>query len=275
MFKIFRNIGLITLIIASFMYTEKLVSVVKEYDDIMVEIKQNKDKYKTESIEATIKDNTIIPGIRGKEIDINKSYYRMKQYGKFDERLLVYKKSELANPLKDNLGKFIISGNNKKNMVSLIFIINNNDNINDILKKVNSKNIKVNFFIDNEWANNNEKMIVNLVKEKYIVGNLSRKDSEFLLLDNVIKNLAHQKISYCYTEDYDKKILKTCSKQNNYTIVPNIVVEKNGLSEIKKKIQPGSIISLSDMDDTTLEVIINYIQNKGYEIVTLDKLLEE
>ena len=43
MFKIFRNIGLISLVFISFIYTEQLVSVVKEYDEIMIEIKNNAD----------------------------------------------------------------------------------------------------------------------------------------------------------------------------------------------------------------------------------------
>ena len=39
MFKIFRNIGFITLVLVSFIYTDKLVSVVKESDNLMIEIK--------------------------------------------------------------------------------------------------------------------------------------------------------------------------------------------------------------------------------------------
>ena len=60
MFKIFRNVGLILLILSSFIYTEKLTSVVKEYDDIMIKIKESSNNYKINPIESVIKDNTII-----------------------------------------------------------------------------------------------------------------------------------------------------------------------------------------------------------------------
>lgn len=38
--KLFEAVGFITLICLSFVYTEKTVNVVKEYDDIMITIKE-------------------------------------------------------------------------------------------------------------------------------------------------------------------------------------------------------------------------------------------
>jgi len=266
MFKIFRNIGLISLMFLSFIYTEKLVSVVKEYDEIMIEIKNNESKYKIDSIDAIIEENTIIPGIKGKKIDINKSYSKMKQYGKYDERLLTYEEVLPSNLLENNKDKFIISGPNK-NKVSLIFLVNNKDNIDNIIKILGER--KVNFFIDNNWANKNEQKIIDLIKQGYIFGNLNYNNKT----DNLIKKIAKQNNSYCYTEEKNESILKNCL--SNYTIVPNIIIKNNTLLELKKNLKNGSIISISNIDETVLKLMINYIESKGYEIVNLEKLFEE
>ena len=66
--KIFQFIGLISLICFSFFITEKTSVVVSDLDEIMIEIKANYKKYKTDSKNAIIENNTIIPGIREKEV---------------------------------------------------------------------------------------------------------------------------------------------------------------------------------------------------------------
>ena len=45
----------------------------------MTQIKENMDKYKQEPENAIIKNNTIIPGINGKIVNVNKSYRQMKK----------------------------------------------------------------------------------------------------------------------------------------------------------------------------------------------------
>ena len=40
--KLFQIIGIISFMGISFFYTEKTVSVIKEYDNLMIEIKNNK-----------------------------------------------------------------------------------------------------------------------------------------------------------------------------------------------------------------------------------------
>ena len=89
------------------------------------EIKTKSINYKIEPKEAIIKDNTIIPGINGKQVDIKKSYEKIREIGYFNDKLLVYKQIQIKNKLKNNQDKYIISGNLKKREVSLIFKINN------------------------------------------------------------------------------------------------------------------------------------------------------
>ena len=53
--KLFEAVGFITLICLSFVYTEKTVNVVKEYDDIMVTIKEKNEEYKIKPKNKAIK----------------------------------------------------------------------------------------------------------------------------------------------------------------------------------------------------------------------------
>ena len=88
--KIFSKIGLFGLVLFSFFYTHKTVTVLKENDDIMIKIKENLNDYNIYSINSVIKGDTIIPGIKGKIVNIDKSYENMKKIGIYNSNYLVY-----------------------------------------------------------------------------------------------------------------------------------------------------------------------------------------
>ena len=97
--KIFQFIGIITLTIGSFIYTEKVAMTAKQTDSLLNEIKSKKDGYKENAIEPIIKENTIIPGVNGKEINTQKSYENMTKVGYFNDKLLEYKILKVENKL--------------------------------------------------------------------------------------------------------------------------------------------------------------------------------
>lgn len=145
--KLFQIIGFISLIGFSFFYTEKTISVVKEYDDIMINIKSVSNKYQKDYIDASIVGNKIIPGVSGVKVDLNRSYSKMKRYGSFEESLIVLKKVNPSILLEKNKHKYIISGNQNKKMVSLIFLVDANSNIDNIIKILDKKGVKGNFLL--------------------------------------------------------------------------------------------------------------------------------
>ena len=65
--KIFSYIGITTLALMSFMITFKTTAVIKETDEIMIKINEEKQKYEKEPIDAKIEENKIIPGQYGKK----------------------------------------------------------------------------------------------------------------------------------------------------------------------------------------------------------------
>lgn len=270
--KLFQIVILITLMGISFFYTEKTTSVVKEYDDIMIQIKSIYDEEKVEYENAIIDGNNIIPGISGKEININKSYNKMKRYGKFEKSLLVYNilKPKISVEKKD---KFIINGNPKNMNISLIFLIKENDQIDKIINILNNKKVKGNFFFDDKWLEKESNIVVDVIKEKHNVGMLNYTDWN----NSLIKKIGKQKENYCYSYKEQLSVLMKCKKNHNYTIKTNIIFNNNYYQNIKNNLKAGSIISLeaNQQLENELPIIINYITSKGYEIVSLEKLLKE
>ena len=275
----FQIIGLISLICFSFFITEKTSVVVSDLDDIMIEIKSNYKKYKTDSKDAIIENNTIIPGIREKEVNIKRSYKNMKTNGYYSDKLFIYDYKNPKVSLSDNIDKYIVKGNVNKRMVSLIFKVTNNDNIDDILNIINNYNISVTFFIDSNWFTNNNQLIQQLIKKGHNIGILmdDYSSSDYEWLDMVIKKINNQKTSFCYSIEDNESNLKSCIEKNNYTIRPIEISDKTPLVDIKEKLESGSILSLNINSQVRKELstIIIYIKSKGYSLENLENHLLE
>lgn len=279
--KFFQIVGIITLMVGSFVYTEKVGTTAKLNDTLLTEIKSKKDGYKENAIEPIIKEDTIIPGINGKEVDTQKSYEAMSKIGYFDDKLLVYKPLEVENTLDKNKDKYVINGNNTKLDITLLFKVSNNDDITYIIKLLDQKNIKATFFIESKYLEKHHNQIIKLVQNGHTVGNLSNnedyEDSDFVWMKTILTNIGNQIYNYCYTEKPNKKILKICDIQNSITIMPQIIIKNKPYLNLKKTILPGAIISLEVNNElnSEIETIINYIKAKGYNIKSLEELLKE
>lgn len=280
--KFFSVIGIITLAIVSFIYTDKTIDVAKQFDNVMTTINEVSGDYYVDPIDGIIIDDILfIPGVSGREVDQNNSYKSMRKFGGFNKNLLEYKEIKPNNTLENNLNKYIISGNKSKNMVSLIFIVSGNTNIDKVLSIVENKNVKVNFFVDGSWVEKNNELLKELIDKNYTIGNLSYnmdyQNSAFSWIDTIIKRMSHEKYGYCYSVEENLDNLKLCAMNKNFTIKPSIVVKKYPLKEIKEQISNGSIISIpiNSSVEEELPTIINYINSKGLKIVSLNELLKE
>lgn len=279
--KFFQLLGFVTLCIFSFYYTEKTVSMVREYDDIMVKIKEYNKEYKEDYVDAKIDGDTIIPGLSGKEIDINKSYSKMRKYGKYDQKLLVYKNVLPNITIKDNYDKYIISGNKEKKELSIIFKVDSNTNLKELLNILNRYDINVNFFIDGLWLEENGDFLLSLIDDGHFIGNLSYnedyKDSSFAWINTILKRIAKQNINFCYASKKSKQQIEICSLNDNYTVLPVTIDEDNPFSDAKNKIQNGSIITFKINESliSQLPNIIEYIKTRDLDVVTLSKIIDE
>lgn len=279
--KIFQVIGVLTLMIGSFIYTEKVQKASKNSDALLNEIKSKKDGYKENAIEPIIKDNLITPGVNGKEVDVKKSYEEMSKIGYFDDKLLVYKTLPVEKTLDKNKDKYIISLNNSKMHIAVIFKVERKDNINQIINTLDKKQIKGTFFITSEYLENHHNQIIKLVNKQYTIGNLSNnedyEDSDFVWMKTIITNIGNQKYNYCLTNKINKKVLNNCTIQNSYTVLTSNIIKTKPLINIKNMLKPGNIIVIEVNEEINkeIEVLINYIESKGYTIKSLEEGLKE
>lgn len=278
--KYFQIVGIITLACFSFVFTERTALLVRDNDTLMQVIKEQSDNYIIDSINASVNEDTIIPGINGKRVNNNKSYNNMKRLGEFNENLLIYDLILPEVTLTNTYDKYVIGGNPNKNMVSIIFKVDKNSKIRELLNIIR-KEEKYNFFVDGVWLEENEDILKEIASYDYNIGNSSYGgnylNSGYAWIDSIINKYSGQKNRYCYMEEKNEKYLEVCKYQKSYTIIPSIVVEKEPLIEIKEKLSSGDIISL-DINDKVIKempLIVNYIKSKGYKLVSLDELLSE
>lgn len=272
----FKLTGLLVLFFFSFFYTEKVINVITEQDEIMIKIKENEEKNNIPSTNAIINKNTITPGLSGKEINIDKSYKEMKKLGIYNENMLVYTKILPEVSINNNKNKYIRNGNKNFTEISLIFKINKNTDLQKLLTLLDKNNTKANFFISYEYL---EKNINEIEKKKnieyYNYGKKGTYNDEIILIANNIISKKSNLANICLTETNTNNTLKICSENEQFTIYPEII---NGtLNSIKSKISNGSIISF-EVTNTTLNelpLIINYINSKGYTISLLSELINE
>ena len=277
--RFFQIIGVISLLCFSFIFTESTFNVALEMDELMNTIKEKKDEYKIEKIEGQIDGNHIVPGINGKIVNVKKSYYNMKKIGKFIPNLIIYDEEKLNNSLKNNLDKYIISGNKKKQMVSLLFKVNKDTDISKVEKILDNNNISGNFFVDYEYILNNKNNIKKLIDKNHIIGNLNGdiKDFSIVLIDSSLKNKIKQKNEYCYSENEDINYLKLCAIDGSYSIKPNIVALKEPYKTVKQNLISGSLIlfNINKKLENELKTTINFIKSIGFSIENLDTHLRE
>ena len=279
--KCFTYFLFMGLIISSFIITEKTSEIVLKNDELMITIKELAPNYKLEVVDGKVIDNTFIPGISGLEVNIKKSYRAMKKYGVFISSLLTFNEIKPSNRLENNYDKYIIGGNEEKKIISLIFLIHKENNIEDIIKILEEKNVFGNFFVDGYWFVENNKYIPLYINKGYVFGNLSYNgnynDGAYIWMDTVIQRVGKQKNGFCYLEEENENFLKICALNKNYTIKPKLILKDNYYNKIKKSLENGLIISL-DVNNSLINelgVIIDYIKSKGYKIENLNVLLSE
>ena len=273
--KFFQILGLIGITIFSFFVTEKTVLVVNNMDDIMIQIKQNKDKYKEQSKKAIIKDNTIIPGINGRIVNVKRSYKNMKINGSYSDKLFVYDYNKPIISLEDNKNKYIIKGNPNKRMISLIFKVKNNIDITNIISILNNYGAKSTFFVDINWFTNNTNLVEQIIKDGHNVGILldNYESDDFLWTDTVIKNINKQKHGFCYNAEK----IEVCAQNNDYTIRPIEISEYTPLVDLKKYIDKENLFSFevnSELKKELINIII-YIKSRGKKLENLENHILE
>ena len=271
--KIFKISAVLLLVGFSFFYTEKVTLIARNSDPIMRAIKKEESNKKVSNVNPVINKDEYIMGINGCEIDVDKSYSKMRSVGEFKEELIVMKETSNDKNLTD---KYVIGGNNKEKKVSLIFIVNKDIDSN-LTDYINDKNIKVNYFIDGKYLEENM-ITVKFLSENsniyYLGENEEYSDENMLYHNNLISMNGSNEPKYCFTSDKDNNTLKLCNDYDMVTIKSDILKD-NIYKRIKDKLNNGVIFAIDSDNIDEIKVSINYILSKGYNIISLEDLLSE
>ena len=276
--KIIQIVSVIALILFSFYYTNKSIELVRKVDPIMKKIISSSEKYKVNAINAKIIDNKMIPGRNGVLVDDKQSYSIMRQYGTYNETLTVFKEIQPTVSIEDNYDKFIVKGNDLKKAVALVFKVEDN-NIDQIVNILRQKDTPATLFIDGLTLENNLVKFRTLGDFELELLSYDGKYNEvyFSSALNYLSSITKKSMKYCYA-DYDSKvIIDLCSKLKLHTIIPTIKIGNYPYQEIKPALENGAIIYLPINTTTEIELgmFIDYIRQKGYDLLTLDELLSE
>lgn len=277
--KIIQILTVSLLMLFSFFYTNKSIELIRETDPLMKKIKATTEKYKVDAVDAKIIGNKIIPGKTGKEIDYQKSYTKMIQYGSYNEALTTFKEVTPAISIDDYYDKYIVQGNSENKAVSLVFKTNTTTNLQDIVNILNSKNIPGTFFIDGLLLENNTSFFETMTNHELELLSYDNKYDQiyFESAINYLNSLTKTSPKYCYAEYDQKEVIELCSSLKMHTIIPTIKTTKEPFKEVKNSLHNSAIISLPLSAITTKQLpsIIDYITQKGYSFETLSTLLSE
>ena len=221
----------------------------------MIKILKNKHKFEQKEINAKIENNTIIPGISSKTVNINESYKKMKRINKYIESLYVFDYKTPAISIKNNYNKLIIKGNPLNKKISILLKIND---IN-ILKKLKD-NSSLNFILEPTFINENYNYL------KTIYNNIIVLENNYLENSNII--------NYCYSLDTFNSY---CSIYNKYTIKPNFITN-NYFYNTYDLIENGAILAYNITNEKNINdinFIISFIKSLNIKIVSIDELIKE
>lgn len=269
--KLIKIIGLFCLFGISFFYTEKVINVALNQDDIMIKIKRYSELHNTYPKNAIINGDTIIPGNIGKHIDSENSYKAMKKIGYFEPSLMVYKDVYPEISIYNNYNKYIIKGNTSEKKIALVYIFNNNT-IDNILDISNKYSFKINIFTDANYLNNNisiiDKIKMNNIYSYGSNGNYTKDN--LIIANNIINNKANNKAIFCLFLSEDADSLNNCANSKMLSILVN---KNDNYSVIKNNLNNGYIFFINNTKE--LSNIVELILSKGYYIVPLDEIIKE
>lgn len=269
---------LIIFTLISMYYTNICMEVLKEKDPIMQEIKSNMSKYEESANDATIIGNVIVPGHIGRRVNKNKSYSKMKKYGNYNETLTVMEEVKPELSVSNTFDKYIEKGNSNNKNVSFVFIYD--ENIDKVIKILNSKHIPSTIFLDGIYLENdslNGLKYNGNINYELLSYNGEYDENLFKTSLSYLESVTKKSPKYCYSEVENSDVLNLCSKLKMHTIKPYIRIDDNLLKEVKSSLSNSIIISIksSSSNISQLSSVIDYVISKGYDIVSLDNLISE
>jgi len=272
----------------------------KHEDPLYIEIEQKSEEFSEEPQDAYI-DNVWkkTPGMNGLKVDINESYERMKEEGAFNPSLIVYEQVAPEVALQDLPAAPIYRGNPEKDMVAFLINVSwGSEHIPALLNTLKEKQVKATFFIDGKWAQSNSDYVKMIDEEGHIIGNHAYNHPDMARLSNqqVMEQISQtNEIIKAITGDspkwfappsgsYNDHVVQAAHNLDMQTILwtvdtidwknPSVAVM---VDRVRNKIHPGATILMHPTPAIAggLEAIIDQVEDSGYRIGTIEKLVSE
>lgn len=270
--------SLFLLLLLSFIYTDKVFNEARGNDPLMKEVISYKKAHDVKPVEPKIKDDEMILGMSGLIINEEKSYKNMKEDDAFNKQRLVYDKKK-PNTSIDKTYDYYITNGISKNMVSIIFKVNNSTNVSELLSLLAKTNVTVNFFIDGSYLEKNVETafsMVNLNSEIYNLGYDNKYSKSMIsVTNNLIESITLKDSLFCLNEVKNDNYKDICASKKMLTLSPKLV--NPSITDLKKDLSKGVMIvyDLDEFDTSKFSFIINVIESRGYKIKGLSKLINE
>ena len=251
--NLFKYIGLFSIILFGFYYTEKMNNIVLNNNKLMIEINNNIDDYNKQAKNAFIEGKYIIPGLNGYAVNVLKSYNKMKYLDTFNSYYLEYDIVKPSISIDNNKDKIIKYGNSDKNSVSII--IKDNHNILDYLE---NKKIKVTRLINKDTFISN--------------ANYEQINNDINNYERVEKLLNRYKLNknICYIKNNQDNC------KNKYLFEESINLNNYNLGTIKDNIKSGYIIFINDnVSLSDFKILVRQIYYQDLNIKYLSELIKE
>ncbi len=279
MFKnVIKLASLFLLLLLSFIYTDKVFNEARGNDPLMKEVISYKRAHDVKPVEPKIKDDEMILGMSGLIINEEKSYKNMKEDDSFNKQKLVYDKAKPNTSITKTYDYYITNGISK-NMVSIIFKVNNSTNVSELLSLLAKTNVTVNFFIDGSYLEKNVETafsMVNLNSEIYNLGYDNKYSKSMIsVTNNLIESITLKDSLFCLNSGKNDDYKDICASKKMLTISPKLV--NPSIADLKKNLSKGVMIvyDLDEFDTSKFNFIINVIESRGYKIKGLSKLINE
>lgn len=253
--KFFQIIGICSILVFSFYYTDKIAILVQNKNPVLQEIKNKEEQLCIDPVNASIENDYIIPGSYGSKVNVEKSFYNMKALKTFNEYYLIYDDIKPTVSIEDNKDKIIIRGNTSKRQISIVL----EDNSHIAL----FKNYKVNQLVTKDaYIKNNNLELINNESDKKLFNQVNT----LLNNDKINKHL-------CLVNDNNKEI---CQKNGNYLIKNSLTLTSKNIVDVKRNIDNGQIILIkSTAKESDIKILLEEIKFKDLEIVYLSNLISE
>lgn len=277
-------------------------SKVKKVDDESLYniIKEKANEYYIPPKDAEIhKVWKATPGYNGRKVDVDKSFKKMKESGRFVEDKLIFKEIPPKITLNDLDASPIYRGHPDKKMVS--FIVNvawGNEYIPQMLKTFKDSGVKATFFLEGNWVKKNPELAQMIVEAGHEIGNhsyshpnmaqLSRKsiEAEISRTNEVIEAATKIKPKWFGppSGSFNNQVVEVAHELNMKTVLWSVDTidwkqpePAAMVNRVTSKLHNGAMILMHPTSSTAegLQSLIDNIKDKEYKIGTLSILLSE